>query len=264
MSQTLSELQDRLPPFPTEIALQLIEEDLGQPVSAIMSVITPEPVAAASLGQVRAHDPALPCLGSLSVRARSGSLGHQYTPLSGRENVLSELWGGDAPGAQHTLDALVGAGHVRASRPKEPCITSCGRAGLQGAAEEHGRGSRPKGAAARHRRADLHRHGAAAAPHDDCRLHTAQAPPSHSGAACPVPAMSCPEATNDNTLARCECKCHSPSHESSRPCSWDDLTLHSNQKCSGEAFLSLDGEHSMVQQRAYWDSIPLTLCRSSP
>ena len=51
--QTLSELQDRLPPFPTEIALQLIEEDLGQPVSAIMSTITPEPVAAASLGQVR-------------------------------------------------------------------------------------------------------------------------------------------------------------------------------------------------------------------
>ena len=52
MLQTLSELQDRLPPFPTEIALQLIEEDLGQPASAIMSVITPEPVAAASLGQV--------------------------------------------------------------------------------------------------------------------------------------------------------------------------------------------------------------------
>lgn len=50
--QTLSELQDRLPPFPTEIALQLIEEDLGQPASAIMSTITPEPVAAASLGQV--------------------------------------------------------------------------------------------------------------------------------------------------------------------------------------------------------------------
>ena len=50
--QTLSELQDRLPPFPTEIALQLIEEDLGQPASAIMSTISPEPVAAASLGQV--------------------------------------------------------------------------------------------------------------------------------------------------------------------------------------------------------------------
>ena len=71
-AQTLSELQDRLPPFPTEIALQLIEEDLGQPASAIMSVITPEPVAAASLGQVRAHAPALdgrsrlcqePCVG---------------------------------------------------------------------------------------------------------------------------------------------------------------------------------------------------------
>ncbi len=59
-AQTLSELQDRLPPFPTEIALQLIEEDLGVPVSAIMSTITPEPVAAASLGQVLAHAAALP------------------------------------------------------------------------------------------------------------------------------------------------------------------------------------------------------------
>ena len=46
-----------VPPFPTEIALQLIEEDLGQPASAIMSIITPEPVAAASLGQVHITEP---------------------------------------------------------------------------------------------------------------------------------------------------------------------------------------------------------------
>ena len=58
--QTLSELQDRLPPFPTEIALQLIQEDLGQPVSAIMSTITPQPVAAASLGQVSSFASTLP------------------------------------------------------------------------------------------------------------------------------------------------------------------------------------------------------------
>lgn len=50
--QTLAELQDRLQPFPTDIALQLIEEELGEPASAILSEITPEPVAAASLGQV--------------------------------------------------------------------------------------------------------------------------------------------------------------------------------------------------------------------
>lgn len=52
ISQTLAELQDRLQPFPTDIALQLIEEELGEPASAILSEITPEPVAAASLGQV--------------------------------------------------------------------------------------------------------------------------------------------------------------------------------------------------------------------
>ncbi|EIE23034.1 ABC1-domain-containing protein [Coccomyxa subellipsoidea C-169] len=50
--ETLAELQDRLQPFPTDIALQLIEEELGEPASAILSDITPEPVAAASLGQV--------------------------------------------------------------------------------------------------------------------------------------------------------------------------------------------------------------------
>ncbi|KAK9903264.1 hypothetical protein WJX75_001146 [Coccomyxa subellipsoidea] len=50
--ETLAELQDRLQPFPTEIALQLIEEELGETASAILSEITPEPVAAASLGQV--------------------------------------------------------------------------------------------------------------------------------------------------------------------------------------------------------------------
>jgi aarF domain-containing kinase len=55
--QTLAELQDRLQPFPTEIALQLIEEELGETASAILSEITPEPVAAASLGQVRGNTP---------------------------------------------------------------------------------------------------------------------------------------------------------------------------------------------------------------
>lgn len=34
------------------IPLQVIQEELGRPVSEIFSEITPEPVAAASLGQV--------------------------------------------------------------------------------------------------------------------------------------------------------------------------------------------------------------------
>lgn len=48
----LSSLQDRLDPFPTPVAMAVIEEELGRPVHEIFSYISPEPVAAASLGQV--------------------------------------------------------------------------------------------------------------------------------------------------------------------------------------------------------------------
>jgi aarF domain-containing kinase len=48
----LSGLQDRLPGFPTSIAYALIEEELGRPFDEVYSEISPEPVAAASLGQV--------------------------------------------------------------------------------------------------------------------------------------------------------------------------------------------------------------------
>jgi aarF domain-containing kinase len=48
----LEKLQDRLPPFPTDQALAVMEEDLGRPVSEVFSSISEIPVAAASLGQV--------------------------------------------------------------------------------------------------------------------------------------------------------------------------------------------------------------------
>lgn len=48
----LAELQDRLPSFPTAIAMTVIEEELGRPVSEVYSQLSAEPVAAASLGQV--------------------------------------------------------------------------------------------------------------------------------------------------------------------------------------------------------------------
>ena len=50
--ESLAELQDASPPFATPLALALIEQELGQPASAIFSTISPLPVAAASLGQV--------------------------------------------------------------------------------------------------------------------------------------------------------------------------------------------------------------------
>ena len=48
----LTTLQDQLPPFSNEIAYQLIEEELGAPPSEIYAEISPESIAAASLGQV--------------------------------------------------------------------------------------------------------------------------------------------------------------------------------------------------------------------
>ncbi|KAJ0742277.1 putative ABC-type Cd(2+) transporter [Helianthus annuus] len=48
----LSLLQDRISPFSTEIAFNTIEKELGLPLNQLFSEITPEPVAAASLGQV--------------------------------------------------------------------------------------------------------------------------------------------------------------------------------------------------------------------
>ncbi|GLC42639.1 hypothetical protein PLESTB_001122400 [Pleodorina starrii] len=50
--EALSELQDRLPSFPNEIAFAVIEEELGQPVTELFSELSELPVAAASLGQV--------------------------------------------------------------------------------------------------------------------------------------------------------------------------------------------------------------------
>jgi ubiquinone biosynthesis protein len=51
LAEQLSVLQDKLPPFPTEIAKRMIEAELGQPVDVLFSEFS-DPVAAASIAQV--------------------------------------------------------------------------------------------------------------------------------------------------------------------------------------------------------------------
>ena len=48
----MERLQDRVPPFPTADAYAVIEATVGQRVRRAFTRISPEPVAAASLGQV--------------------------------------------------------------------------------------------------------------------------------------------------------------------------------------------------------------------
>lgn len=49
----LEKLQDNVPPFDSETALATVEDALGKPVDQIFDSFDPEPIAAASLGQVR-------------------------------------------------------------------------------------------------------------------------------------------------------------------------------------------------------------------
>lgn len=59
VSKALSELHDRIPPFPRAEAMKIIEEELGSPVDTYFSYVSEVPVAAASFGQVykaRTHE----------------------------------------------------------------------------------------------------------------------------------------------------------------------------------------------------------------
>jgi predicted unusual protein kinase regulating ubiquinone biosynthesis (AarF/ABC1/UbiB family) len=48
----LIKLQDQLPPFPTDLAFRIIEREIDRPIREVFREISPQPIAAASLGQV--------------------------------------------------------------------------------------------------------------------------------------------------------------------------------------------------------------------
>jgi hypothetical protein len=48
----LQTLQDQVPPFSSKIAKEILQDEWGRPIDEVVSYISPDPVAAASLGQV--------------------------------------------------------------------------------------------------------------------------------------------------------------------------------------------------------------------
>jgi len=58
MAESLKNLQDRVPPFPSDMAREIIESSLGAPVAELFREFTADPIASASVAQV--HGATLP------------------------------------------------------------------------------------------------------------------------------------------------------------------------------------------------------------
>lgn len=73
----LTTLQDQVPAFPTEVAREIVETELGQPVDSVFSEFSPQPVAAASLGQV--------------FKAKLRSDGREVAVKIQRPNIMNQI-----------------------------------------------------------------------------------------------------------------------------------------------------------------------------
>ena len=94
IANELAQLQDRVPPFPTETALALLEDFYGRPVDAVFDDFERKPVASASVAQV--HFARLPDGTEVAVKIlRPGIdvvIAHDLALLDVAASLLDSVW----------------------------------------------------------------------------------------------------------------------------------------------------------------------------
>jgi predicted unusual protein kinase regulating ubiquinone biosynthesis (AarF/ABC1/UbiB family) len=93
LRMALSQLQSSAPPMSVELSLETIERELGRPVDVVFTEFDPEPIAAASIGQVHraiVTDPA-------SGRERAVAVKVQYPGVA--DAIVADLRNADLLGA---------------------------------------------------------------------------------------------------------------------------------------------------------------------
>ncbi|CAK9207855.1 unnamed protein product [Sphagnum troendelagicum] len=88
--EELSKLQDRVPAFSAEKATVFIEKELGQPVDVLFRQFEPQPIAAASLGQV--HRAILPNGEQVVVKVQRPGLKKLFDIDLGNMKVIAEYF----------------------------------------------------------------------------------------------------------------------------------------------------------------------------
>lgn len=86
--------QDEVGTFPNRVAYEIMKEDLGAPPEEIFEFLYPDPIASASIGQVRSEEPlpSLDCCSFSRVLASGRALGLML-PCFDRFDAVSLVYG---------------------------------------------------------------------------------------------------------------------------------------------------------------------------